>query len=146
MADAGRRPPDAHTLLCFDYGTRTIGVAVGQSVTRSATPLNALPARDGIPRWETVQALLEEWQPDLLLVGLPVNMDGTESELSRRARKFANRLHGRFGYRVELADERLSSFEARGDIIEQSGSRDFKRHNVDSVAAKFILESWWHQR
>ena len=69
-------------------------------------------------------------------------MDGSFSELSRRAKKFANRLHGRFGLPVSMADERLSSYEAKGEIIQQTGSRDFKRNNVDSLAAKIILESW----
>ncbi len=143
MPDAGRLTPDAKTPLCFDYGTRTIGVAVGQSVTQSASPLPGLKARDGIPDWSTIEQLLKEWRPDLVIVGLPLNMDGTESELSTRARKFANRLHGRFGVTVEMVDERLSSFEARGEIIQRTGSRDFKQQNVDSLSAALILESWW---
>lgn len=140
------QPADIKTALCFDYGTKSIGVAVGQSITQSATPLETIKAKDGIPDWNEVKALLQEWQPDRILVGLPLNMDGSESDLSGRARKFANRLHGRFGATVEMVDERLSSFEARGDIIRQTGSRDFKAHNIDSLAAKIILESWWQSR
>lgn len=131
------------TLLCFDYGLKTIGVAVGQSVTHSASPLTELKANDGSPNWQQVKQLLDEWQPDLLLVGLPLNMDDSESELSQRARKFANRLHGRFGVKVEMADERLSSFAAKGEILERQHSRDFKQHQVDSIAAALILESWF---
>lgn len=134
------------TVLCFDYGTKTIGSAVGQSITRTANPLVDLPARDGIPDWSTIKKLLDEWQPHLVVVGLPLNMDGTDSELTTRARKFAKRLHGRFGVAVELADERLSSFEAKGRIIGHSGSRQFKQQNVDSLAAKIILESWFSSR
>src|SRR5690625_959735 len=104
-----------YSALSFDYGTRTIGVAVGQSVTGSATPLAPLPARDGGPRWESVAALLDEWQPRLLVVGQPLNMDGTESELSQRAARFARRLEGRFRLPVRLVDERLSSFAARAN-------------------------------
>lgn len=100
------------TLLAFDYGTRNIGVASGQTLTCSATEQSPLKARDGVPDWQQVEKLLQEWQPDLVLVGLPLNMDGSESELSARARKFANRLHGRFGVKVELVDERLTSFAA----------------------------------
>ena len=131
------------TILCFDYGTKTIGSAVGQSVTGTANPLLDLPARDGIPDWSMVKNLLDEWQPNLVIVGLPLNMDGTDSELTTRARKFAKRLHGRFGVAVEMTDERLSSFEAKGEIIRQSGSRQFKQQHVDSLAAKIILESWF---
>ena len=100
-------------VLAFDYGLRNIGVAIGQRLTGTATPLTGLAARDGIPNWAQVQTLLEEWRPQQLLVGLPLNMDASESELSRRARKFANRLHGRFGLTVNLMDERLSSFEVK---------------------------------
>lgn len=130
------------TFLCFDFGTKTIGVAVGQSVTGTASALTELRASDGVPEWSEVQRLIDEWQPHTVVVGLPLNMDGSESELSTRARKFANRIHGRFGVVVALADERLSSFEAKGEIIEREKSSDFKRHQVDSLAARLILESW----
>lgn len=135
----------ARTTLCFDFGTKTIGLAIGQSVTRSATALQPVKAKDGIPRWEHIEKIIKEWQPDLLLVGLPLNMDGSHSELGKRAQKFANRLHGRFGIAIEMADERLSSFAAKGEIIQQTGSRDFKSNNVDSIAARIILESWLNQ-
>lgn len=134
--------PTDECVLAFDYGTRHIGVAVGQSVTGNAAPLAALPARDGVPRWEQIGALIEEWQPRRLVVGLPLNMDGSESELAARARKFANRLHGRFGLPVALWDERLSSFEARGHLLER-GRRDFRAGGVDSLSAVLILESWF---
>ena len=137
--------PTAKTILSFDFGTKHIGVAVGQTITRSATPLTSLKAKDGIPNWDQVKKLIEHWRPDLLVVGLPLNMDGSESEISVRARKFANRLHGRFGLQVEMADERLSSFEAKGEIIEKTGSRAFKKQQVDSLSAKIILESWFSE-
>ncbi|ARN73721.1 Holliday junction resolvase RuvX [Oceanicoccus sagamiensis] len=136
-------PQAAKTILCFDYGTKSIGVAVGQSITQTANPLADLKAKDGIPDWDELKKLIDEWQPNLLLVGLPLNMDGSPSEIGVRAKKFANRLHGRFGLPFEMADERLSSFEAKGEIIQQTGSRDFKKNNVDSLAAKVILESWF---
>ena len=130
------------TLLSFDYGLRWIGCAVGQTITGTASGLPSLKARDGVPDWQQIADLLKQWQPQRVIVGLPLNMDGSESEMSGRARKFANRLHGRFGVQVEMADERLSSFEARGDIIAESGSRDFKSQSVDSRSAVVILESW----
>ena len=134
------------SLLAFDYGTKNIGVATGQTITRSANAQAQLKARDGVPDWAQSEKLLQEWQPDLVLVGLPLNMDGSESELSTRARKFANRLHGRFGVKVELVDERLSSFEAKGEVMEQGGSRHYKHNPVDSIAARLILESWFERQ
>lgn len=145
MPNPEQAAASAKTIMCFDYGTSAIGVAVGQLVTRTASPIKGLTAKDGIPNWQQVAALLEEWQPDLLVIGLPLNMDGSISELSQRARKFANRLHGRYGLPITMADERLSSFEAKGEIIKQTGSRQFKANNVDSLAAKIILESWFQQ-
>ncbi|AQT61319.1 Holliday junction resolvase RuvX [Cellvibrio mixtus] len=133
------------SLLAFDYGTKNIGVASGQTITRSANAQAQLKAKDGVPDWNQIEKLLKEWQPDLVLVGLPLNMDGSESELSTRARKFANRLHGRFGVKVELVDERLSSFEAKGEVMEQGGSRHYKLNPVDSIAARLILESWFER-
>lgn len=130
------------TLLAFDYGTRNIGVASGQTLTGSATEQPPLRAKDGVPDWSHIEKLLRDWQPDLVLVGLPLNMDDTESELSVRARKFANRLHGRFGVKVVLVDERLTSFSAKGEVMERGGSRDYKHNPVDSIAARLILESW----
>jgi len=130
------------TLLAFDYGTKNIGVATGQTITASANVLPPLKARDGIPDWTQIERLILEWKPDLVLVGLPLNMDGTESELCVRARKFANRLHGRFGANIEMVDERLTSFEAKGEVISRGGPRDYKYNPVDSIAARLILESW----
>jgi len=130
------------TLLAFDYGTRNIGVATGQTITSSANSLTPLKAKDGVPDWNQVEKLIQDWKPDLVLVGLPLNMDETESELSARARKFANRIHGRFNVKIELVDERLTSFEAKGEVMSRGGSRDYKNNPVDSIAARLILESW----
>lgn len=143
MASTSDHQKTIKTILCFDFGTKTIGSAVGQTLTKTANPLVDIPARDGIPEWRNIQRLIDEWQPNLLIVGLPLNMDGSDSELGVRAKKFAKRLHGRYGLPVEMADERLSSFEAKGEIIQRSGSRQFKHQNVDSLAAKIILESWF---
>ncbi|WP_202960786.1 Holliday junction resolvase RuvX [Marinimicrobium sp. LS-A18] len=129
-------------LLGFDYGLKNIGTATGQTLTGTATPQPPLRARDGVPDWSEVEALLREWQPELVLVGLPLNMDGTESELSARARKFANRIHGRFGVAVEMVDERLSSFEAKGEVMARGGSRDYGKNPVDSIAARLIVETY----
>ncbi len=130
-------------ILAFDYGTSRIGLAVGQSITATATPLPPVRARDGSPDWQTLETLVAEWQPDAFVVGLPLNMDGTPGEISFRARKFANRLTARFKRPSYLMDERLSTFEAKGYHLAAGGSRDFKTHSVDSLAAQLILESWF---
>ena len=134
------------SVLGFDYGTRWIGVATGQTLLGTASPLKPLMARDGIPDWDEVGRVLAEWQPDVVVVGLPLNMDDSPSELSERASKFGRRLHGRFGLEVQYWDERLSSFEAKGDIMRNRHSKDFKRESVDSLSAQLILESWMRGR
>lgn len=135
--------PEQQLLLGFDFGTRQIGVAVGQTLTRQARPLCNLNARDGIPQWEQIAALLAEWQPQALVVGLPLNMDGSPSDMSLRAKKFANRLHGRYGLPVHTHDERLTTFEAKGERMRQGDfSRNFRDDPVDALAASLLLQGW----
>nr|WP_297403458.1 Holliday junction resolvase RuvX [uncultured Marinobacter sp.] len=141
MPEAGRR-----RLLAFDFGLRRIGVATGQEMLGAGQPLAMIPARDGMPDWDQVAGILREWQPDLVLVGLPLNMDDTENDMCARARKFGKRLHGRFHVAVEMVDERLTSFEAKGDVMAAGGRRDFGRHGVDDRAAVLILETWCRQQ
>ncbi len=130
------------TVLAFDFGLRQIGVAVGNCLLNTTQPLAIISAREGIPDWSAVERVVAEWQPDLLLVGDPLNMDGSTSELSTRARKFARRLHGRLGIPFEMADERLSSFEAKQLSRERGHRGDFKRQPVDSEAAELVLRAW----
>ena len=125
--------------LGFDFGTTKIGVAVGQKITGTATPLGVITARDGKPDWPAVDAMVNEWKPKLMVVGLPLNMDGTTSDMSEAAEKFGRRLHGRYGLPVEMADERLSTFEAR-EIMEGEGG------DVDAIAARLILETWFRSK
>lgn len=129
-------------VLGFDYGTRQIGVAVGQAITGQARELCTLKARDGIPNWDQIQALLREWQPDALVIGLPLNMDGTPSEMSARAETFARRLHGRFKLPVHTQDERLTTFEAKGQRMQQGQYGGYRDRPVDALAAVLMLESW----
>ena len=138
-----RTPVDI--VMAFDFGVSKIGIAIGQTLTRGAQPLQTIPAKDGIPDWQQIEKLLAEWKPQLLVVGLPLNMDDSESELAQRARKFANRLHGRFGLPVELFDERLSSREAREFVASEEG-RLAAQSGLDAVAAGLILESWFNHR
>ncbi len=138
---ATRRP---RSLLAFDFGTGQIGVAVGQTLTNTANPLTVLKARDGIPSWQQIEQILSDWKPDQLLVGLPLNMDGTESDFCQRARKFARRLHGRFGISVLMVDERLTTFAAK-EQQQSQGKRptSYRQQPVDDLAAVMILETWF---
>lgn len=129
-------------VLGFDYGLRQIGVAVGQGITRQARELCVLKAKDGIPQWQQIAQLLKEWQPDVILVGLPLNMDGTASDMSNRAEKFARRLYGRFQLPVYTHDERLTSFEAKGHYAKQGHNGDYHKAPVDALAAALMVESW----
>ncbi|SHE70807.1 putative holliday junction resolvase [Modicisalibacter ilicicola DSM 19980] len=132
-------------ILAFDFGTRRIGVAVGNELAARATALAPLPARDGIPDWGVVVRLVEEWGPDLFVVGLPLNMDGSESEMSIRARKFGKRLYGRFGKPCVMVDERGSTREAKA-IARAAGHRgNYREESVDGLAAQLILEGWFAQ-
>ncbi|MDP5137021.1 Holliday junction resolvase RuvX [Rheinheimera baltica] len=136
----------SRTILTFDYGTKSIGVAVGQELTGTASLLSALKAQDGIPDWLVLEKLIQDWQPQLLLVGLPLNMDGTEQPFTVRTLKFANRLHGRFGLPVTLHDERLTTTEARSMLFAEGGYRNLAKDKVDSLSAKIIFESWYEQQ
>ena len=131
--------------MAFDFGTQRIGIAVGQRVTGKATPIEPIKARDGIPNWEDLGKIIEEWKPQAFLTGLPLNMDGSPSDLSRRANKFANRLEGRFHKPSFTHDERLTSYEAKGIMIDRGGSRNFGENSVDGIAAQLILESFLTQ-
>ncbi|WP_341503009.1 Holliday junction resolvase RuvX [Gallaecimonas sp. GXIMD4217] len=134
------------TILAFDHGAKSIGVAVGQEVTASASPLSAIKASDGQPNWDLLAGLLREWQPDLLVVGLPLNMDGSEQHTTAAARKFANRLHGRFGLPVETQDERLTTAAAKEWLFEHGGFQALDKGKIDSVSACLILESWFEHQ
>ncbi|HDZ56871.1 MAG TPA: Holliday junction resolvase RuvX [Pseudomonas xinjiangensis] len=135
--------PPALRVLGFDYGTRQIGVAVGQSLTGTAEPLMVLKARDGIPDWDQIARLIAEWKPDAVVVGLPLNMDGTSSDMSSRAEKFARRLEGRFHLKAYCVDERLSTFEAKQSLKDQRRTpTSYKDNPVDSLAAALLLQTW----
>ena len=130
--------------LCFDFGLKRIGIASGNDLLKKGNELAPVQARDGIPDWSIIEKLVKEWQPDKFIVGLPLNMDGTQSDMSLRATKFGKRLKGRFNKDVAMMDERLSSFEAKSQIQAQKGKQlDFGIHSVDGIAACLILESWF---
>ncbi len=132
--------PKPLTLLGFDYGTRKIGVAIGQQLTATANPLTVLHLVKNKPDWEGIAQLIAEWQPDALIVGLPIGPDENETPMTIAARKFSRQLQGRFHLPVHLADERLTSREA-WSRIGGIAVRDVTR--IDSMAAKLILETWF---
>ncbi|HEU4855746.1 MAG TPA: Holliday junction resolvase RuvX [Rhodanobacteraceae bacterium] len=132
-------------VLGFDYGTRWIGVASGNRISQSASPLAALAARAGQPDWPRIDALLAEWRPEALIVGLPLALDGGEQKTSKAARAFAGQLGERSGLPVHLVDERHTSQEAARRFATQRAAGSARRRdaaNIDSLAAAVILEGW----
>ncbi len=133
----------ARRVIGIDYGTRQIGFAYLDTAVSFATPLHVIRNPREKPDWPRIEALLAEWQPDLCVVGLPLNMDGSESELARRAQRFARQLQERpiAGKRlpVELFDERLTTRAAKELLGEQGASAS---QAADSLAAKLILDGW----
>jgi len=127
------------TLLAFDFGTYRIGVAVGQTVTGTATPLATVRVRNATPDWQAITRMIEEWRPDALVVGLPLRMDGDEQPMSRVARRFGRQLEGRYRLPVHMADERLSTKEARSRMV---AARQKLERADDPMAARVILEGW----
>ncbi|MCW8899075.1 MAG: Holliday junction resolvase RuvX [Gammaproteobacteria bacterium] len=154
MSKKGQR-----TLLGFDFGTKRIGIAIAQEVTGTARPLITVNAIKHKPDWDSISKIISEWQPDLLVVGLPLHMDGTEQEMTRTARRFANQLNGRYNIPIALMDERLSSDEAESILNEQTHSKSgsvfhasqFRdsmfpdKAQIDMISAQLILQSWMSQ-
>lgn len=122
--------PEAATLLGFDFGTRRIGVALGNTITGQARPLEIIASEPVKPRFHRIEQLLHEWQPNLLVVGLALTTSGGEQDATARCRRFANQLHGRFGLPVVLQDERNSSLEAQALQ---------KRHAPDDALAACVI-------
>lgn len=121
--------------MAFDFGLKRIGVAVGNSLLKQATPLKIIDAPTNDGKFAAIGALLQEWQPDLVVVGLPLHPDGAEHEMSVRCRRFANQLHGRYGLPAVLVDERYTS----AVLTQQRGQ------HVDSEAAALILQQYFEQ-
>lgn len=130
------------TLLGFDFGPRKIGVAVGQAVTGTARPLRTLRSRGQRPDWAGIEALIREWGPSALVLGLPLQEDDSPVAWADQIRRFARQLEGRFALKVHLIDERLTSVEARSQIRSRPGRRPADHLIEDAVAAALILETW----
>lgn len=131
------------SVLAFDFGTTKIGVAVGDWETRMAHPLEVIRGEANDPRFARIAALIAEWRPGELVAGLPLSLDGEEHDLTRRARRFANQLNGRFNLPVSLVDERLTSVEADARLREAGVKATSRRQVEDSVAAQQILQDYF---
>jgi putative holliday junction resolvase len=133
-------------LLGFDFGTKYIGIAVGQTVTQTARALTSIKATMGIPEWTEIDALVSTWRPDAFVVGIPLNMDGTEQPLTQLAKKFANILRERYQLPVYDMDERLTTVAAKDQLFTQGGYKALDKKNIDSVSAQLILQNWLTQQ
>lgn len=131
-------------VLGFDFGTTRIGVASGQSLIQSTSELSPVRAKDGVPNWQQLDSIISLWQPDILVVGIPINMDGSISEMSRRARRFANKIQDKYQLPCFIIDERLSTREAKSIHFARGGSTNFRQESVDGIAAQLILQSWFN--
>lgn len=136
----------SHRALVFDFGTRRIGVASANRSSGTATPLATLAARDGVPDWQQIVRLIGDWQPQVLVVGMPRNTDGTDSPMSERTRAFAAWLHQRSGLPVEEIDERYTSTAAEAVLRDQRRERVRPRRvrasDIDRMAALLMAETW----
>ncbi|EED36681.1 conserved hypothetical protein TIGR00250 [Luminiphilus syltensis NOR5-1B] len=131
------------TVMGFDYGLRQIGVAIGNTLLGQGKPLAIVTARDGKPDWSQIERLIGEWQPDHLVVGKPLNMDGSDSEMGARAAKFSRQLNGRFAKPVDLVDERLTSREAKSQSRDRGHNGNYTTDPIDDEAAALILNTWF---
>lgn len=133
-------------LLGFDFGMKRIGVAVGQTVTQSANPLDTLAAKDGNPNWQDLTKLIKKWRPDALIVGIPLNMDGTDQKITHHARQFAEKLREQTKLPVYEMDERLTTKDARERLFIDGGYKALQDGQVDRVAAQLILQNWFAEK
>jgi putative Holliday junction resolvase len=132
-------------LLGFDFGTKRIGASFASNPLSQPIVLPPIHAKDGIPNWQILDALVAQWQAQAFVVGIPYNMDGSVSEMAIRARKFANRISARFDLPCYVVDERLSTQAAKQEHLEGRGGTDWKKHGVDGIAAALILQSWFDE-
>ncbi len=133
------------TVLAFDFGTRRIGVAVGELLIGLAHPLADIAGEEAAPRFAAIAKLIAEWNPQRLVVGLPLALDGTPHEITRRAQRFARQLEGRFGLPVSFVDERYTSVDAEANLRETGARRALREKRTDSAAAQLILQQYFHE-
>ncbi len=137
--------PQRGSVLAFDFGTKRIGVAIGELELAQAHPLSTLHGEGNDRRFAEIAALIDEWRPVRLVVGLPLTLDGTPHAMTARCIRFANQLRGRFNIAVDYADERLSSVEAEERLRDSGHSAKTARGHVDTLAAQIILQSYFQR-
>ena len=130
-------------VLGFDFGDKRIGIASGQTISCNATPLTTLSAINNKPDWKGIEKIIAEWQPDALIIGLPLYLDGSKSDMTARAEKFSRQLEGRFHLPIFTHNEALSSFEAEQFL--QTKKTQHNKPDIDKIAAAIIVQSWLEQ-
>lgn len=133
------------SVLGFDYGERRIGIATGQTITASATPLTTLKCINQKPDWVAIEKLITQWQPDALIVGLPLYLDGNSSDMTTKAERFARQLEGRFHLPVFTINESLTSFEAEQQLQQNKKIDQHNKEEIDKMAAAIIVQNWLEQ-
>ena len=132
-------------IMAFDFGTKNIGIAIGQEITKTASTFYSIHANDGLPDWEELDVIVKEWNPNLFVVGDPLNMDGSRSKIQDSTDKFSTALNKRYDIGIEKTDERLSSREAKERLENiQMGIKDSR--NKHSISAQIILEDWFRSK
>lgn len=142
MAAYLHAPHTPLVIISFDFGMKRLGVAIGQTLTQTARPLDTLPVKTGEPQWEMITKLFQKWSPDAWVVGIPVNMDGSSQQITLKARQFSKQLQNRYAVPVYEVDERLTTKDARERLFAEGGFKALQHGKVDRVAAQLILQNW----
>ena len=138
-------PEQPKTVLGFDFGTHWIGVAVGQTASATASPLKPVAVINGKPDWQAISGLIDEWRPQRLVVGFPLKMDDSDTDMTQPCKRFSRQLEGRYAIPTDLIDERLTTREA-WQLSEDHAHKKLSKPQLDSVAAVLITETWLHDR
>ena len=137
---------EAGVIVAFDFGLKHIGMAIGQEITNTAQTFYSLKAESGEPNWDELDIIVRDWQPKLFVVGNPINMDGSDSDIKEKSDKFSNLIRQRYNIPVELMDERLSTREARERMKSDSGHFVDASADTHQISAQIILESWFREK
>lgn len=132
-------------ILSFDFGTKNIGVAIGQNITYTAHALNSIKVTKGVPDWNKISSLIKYWIPKLIVVGYPLQMDGSKQKITHQTIAFSELLKKKYHIDVQLHDERLTTREAKSILYIYGGYKKLKKNNIDALSAALILESWFQQ-
>ncbi|QCI26948.1 Holliday junction resolvase RuvX [Buchnera aphidicola (Thelaxes californica)] len=132
-------------VIAFDFGTKKIGVAVGQNITKTARILPSIPAIQGFPNWEFIQKILIQWKPKCIVIGLPLDNQGEIQKITKKTQMFSIIMKKKFHIPIYLHDERFTTTSIKCNLFQEGGFKKLKKNNVDSLCAVLILESWFYQ-